>query len=48
MSLCLSFLIWKTGHDNNASLRGLWAVLAHSEGSVEEAMISALNAQELP
>lgn len=33
--LCLSFFIWKMGHDNNASLRGFRAVLAHGEGSGE-------------
>ena len=43
----LSFLIWKMGHDCNASLRGFKAA-AHGEGSVEGAVMNAFNRQELP
>ena len=43
----LSFLIWKMGHDCNASLRGFKAA-AHGEGSVEGAVMNAFNRRELP
>lgn len=43
----LSFLIWKMGHDCNASFRGFKAA-AHGEGSVEGAVMNAFNGQELP